>query len=148
MRHVSLALRLMLLLSVPFAALAAAAVSLPSVSLHADAPDGAKGQAFMGGADMVSWGQVTLLVGPAKDSDPKTVDDAAAPHGADGSSAIKKEALADGRVLTYTGKPDAKSPYAVMARRTIGGKDFLAATNVQTPEQQAEAVAVVRSLRP
>ncbi len=95
---------------------------------------------------LIAFGKFTVTVSPAKDIDPKTVDDAKAAAALFKPEKQKQEALKDGWVLTYENTGSAGANYFVNARRDIDGKGYLCDTIQTTPDQQKAAVDFCKSL--
>lgn len=126
---------------------APAKLELPKLGLKADAPAGTTVSDGIGGEGaMVMGDNLVLNVDPAKDSTPKTIEDAKKEAEMFTPKNIEEEKLADGWVLTFENEGGMGKNYHVQVRREIGGKAWSCTTMQSTPEQQANAVAFCKSL--
>ncbi len=121
---------------------------LDKLGIKAALPEGAEISDMMGDV-MVQGPNLAVMIGLAKDTSPKTLEDGQAAAEAFVPKADQKtETLSDGWVITYENTGSAGKNYFVNARRDIGGKGYECSTTGSTPEQQANAVAFCKSLQP
>ena len=129
------------------AAAASVPLALAGLGVNAQVPDGSKAEKALVGEGLTIQGP-DLVVGveAAGTRRPKTV--AEAREGASMYSPInmKEEALPDGWAITFENKGGIGTNYWVQARREIGGKPIWCDTTASTTEQQANALAVCKSL--
>lgn len=123
-------------------------VSLPKLSLKADAPSGSSvSDAIMGDGLMIQGPGVLVTIEMASDRRPKTVKDDQQEFSMYSPTNIKTENLTDGWVNLFQNKGGMGTNYFVHARREIAGKDYWCDTTCTDPEQQQNALKVCKSLK-
>jgi hypothetical protein len=117
--------------------------------LKIDVPAGSTvGDAVGGKGAMIQGPDLVVSVEEASDTRPKTLEDAKKEADMYTPKNIKEETLPDGWVLTFENEGGMGKNYFVNVRRDIGGKAYWCETTASKPEQQANAVAACKSLKP
>ncbi|MCA9609798.1 MAG: hypothetical protein KC619_29570 [Myxococcales bacterium] len=127
-------------------AAASSDLAIRALSLHMDAPAGARVSELLG-AQMVQADGLVVSVEQADDMDPATIEAARSQADLFSPTNLHDETLADGWILTYQNEGGLGASYFVTARRDIGGTAYMCTTTVSSAEQQQAAVAACRSLR-
>ena len=120
------------------------------LGLQADVMAGATaGDSVVGGegATITLPNGVIVSIDPAGENDPKTADDAKTEAADYSPQNLKAETLPDGWLVTYDNTGSMGANYFVVARRTIGGKDYKCSTTVSNPGQRDAGVATCKALR-
>jgi hypothetical protein len=122
-------------------------VELAKLGIKADVPKGSQLSELMG-AQMVQGPGVTVTIDVAKDSDPKTLEDAKK-EATDtyGGKNVKEEKLADGYILTFDNKGSMGTNYFLIGRREIDGKAYKCNVTAPQDAHQKSGVAICKSLK-
>lgn len=94
---------------------------------------------------MISTGSCTTNVSVAKDTDPKTSEDAKG--AALATENLKIEKLSDGWIVTSENTGSAGRNYWLTMRRDIGGKGYLCETMQSNTDQVKCAIAICKGLK-
>lgn len=122
------------------------ALALPGLGLTAQVPEGSKAsKAAIGEGLTIEGPDLSVdIESPPNDVREKTLAEAKAKVG---SKPSKEETLPDGWTLRYETNGLAGTVYWVASRRTINGKAIWCDTTATSAEQQANALAVCKSLK-
>ena len=123
--------------------------AIAKLGIKAALPAGAKiGDGVVGDGGMIQAPDLVVGIDAASDMQPKTLD--AAKEDADMYSPknLQGEALPDGFALTFENEGGMGKNYFVNVRREISGKAYWCSTTASNPAQQANALAVCKSLQP
>jgi hypothetical protein len=122
-------------------------LELTKLGLKAQGPKGADiGDGVLGDGVLVQAPGYAVNIELAKDSTPATADAAKQEADMYTPKNIKTEKLADGFVFTFENKGGMGTNYWTQVRRDIGGKSYWCTANGPQAEQQANAVALCKSL--
>jgi hypothetical protein len=94
---------------------------------------------------MISTGATTLTVSVAKDTDPRTSDDAKS--SALATENMKIEKITDGWLVTSENTGSAGRNYWLTMRREVGGKGYLCETMQSNDAQVKAAIAICKGLK-
>ena len=129
---------------------AAGPLELSSLGLKIEGPAGTEVKPGLGGkGHMVQGPGLVLTVDLASDFTPKTLED-----GKKESEMytevtnLKEETLEDGWAVTWENQGGMGTNYVVNVRREIGDKSVWCTTTASQPEQQANALAACKSIKP
>lgn len=124
-------------------------LKLDKLGLEAEAPsktsvgDAEFGEGMMiQGPDLIAMVEVSSAERPTTEQEARKEAQGSTPRN------LVTETLSDGWVLTFDNERALGPNYFVQVRREIGGKSIWCETTVSTPEQQANALALCKSLRP
>jgi hypothetical protein len=127
---------------------ASSSLGLPKLGLTADAPAGSEvGDSIGGDGLMITGPGVVVTIEAASDSRPKTAEADKEEASMYSPTNDKIEVLADGWIHTFQNKGDMGENFFVHVRREIDGKAIWCETTCSSPEQQANALAICKSLK-
>lgn len=122
-------------------------LDLAKIGLKAKGPKGADvGDGVLGDGVLIQAPGYAVNIELAKDSTPKTIDEAKSEAEMYTPKNIKTEKLADGFVFTFENKGGMGTNYWAQVRRDIGGKSYWCTTTGAQAAQQTNAVALCKSL--
>jgi len=121
-------------------------LAIPGLGLTAQVPEGSKvDKAAIGEGLTIEGPDLSVdIESPPNDIREKTLAEAKAKVG---SKPSKEETLPDGWTIRYETNGLAGTVYWVASRRTINGKAIWCDTTASSAEQQANALAVCKSLK-
>jgi hypothetical protein len=125
---------------------AAKARKIDKVGLSVELPEDATvSDGLSDKSAMISTGATTLTVSVAKDTDPKTSDDAKG--AALATENMKIEKLSDGWLVTSENTGSAGRNYWLTMRREVAGKGYLCETMQSNDAQVKAAIAICKGLK-
>ncbi len=127
---------------------ASSSLSLPKLGLTADAPAGSEAGDSIGGEGVMITGPgVVVTIEAASDSRPTTAQADQEEASMYSPTNEKTENLPDGWIHTFQNKGDMGENFFVHVRREIDGKAIWCETTCSSREQQANALAICKSLK-
>ncbi len=129
---------------------AAGPLELSSLGLKIEAPAGTEVKPGLGGkGHMIQGPGLVLTVNESSDFTPKTLEDGKKESESyNGVKNLKEETLEDGWAVTWENEGGMGTNYVVNVRREIGDKSVWCSTTAAQPEQQANALAACKSIKP